>query len=98
MSKGESSELTGLAISHLANDSNIIKRSGNILTTSDVAFEYDFTDINGSVPKEFSAEKEAGIPGVYWFSDMFSKFLFKVPSVLSNCGRVSRSPGEECVD
>ena len=81
--KGESSELTGLAISHLASDADIIKRSGKIITTTDVAMEYDFTDIDGSVPKEFSVGKENDIPGVYWFSEMISKFGFKVSKSLT---------------
>ena len=76
MNKGESSELTGLAISHLASDADIIKRSGKIITTTDVAMEYDFTDIDGSIPKEVSVENRSGNPGLYWFSEIISKFLF----------------------
>ena len=77
MSTSESSELTGLAISHLASDADIIKKSGKIITTTEVAMEYDFTDIDGSAPKTFSVEKGSGIPGVYWLSEMISKFLFR---------------------
>jgi len=48
--KGETIECAGRAITYLANDPNLMKKTGRILQTCDLAREYGFTDIDGKVP------------------------------------------------
>lgn len=50
---GESVEFPGIAIAHLACDKNIMKKSGKIIWTSNLAREYGFVDINGSMPDDW---------------------------------------------
>jgi dehydrogenase/reductase SDR family protein 1 len=52
----ESPQFTGRCIAALANDSEIIKKTGEILITAEVAEKYGFTDINGKQPKSLRAE------------------------------------------
>ena len=42
LSKGESTEFVGRAVAHLANDPKIMKKSGCVFMTSDLAREYGF--------------------------------------------------------
>ncbi|XP_019628976.1 PREDICTED: dehydrogenase/reductase SDR family member 1-like [Branchiostoma belcheri] len=51
--KSETVEFAGKAIVHLAQDPNIMQKSGRILCTCLLAEEYGFTDIDGSVPVNF---------------------------------------------
>jgi len=48
--KGETIEFAGKSIVHLAAYPNIIKKTGRILHTTDLACEYDFIDIDGVMP------------------------------------------------
>jgi len=48
--KGESIEFSGKSILHLATDPNIMKKTGKILLNEDVAAEYGFKDIDGTIP------------------------------------------------
>ena len=50
---GESVEFSGIAIAHLACDKNIMKKSGRIIWSSDLAREYGFVDIDGSMPDDW---------------------------------------------
>lgn len=45
--KGESPEFAGRAVVALASDPVILKKSGRILLTADLASEYGFVDIDG---------------------------------------------------
>ena len=58
---GESSELPGVAITHLANDPNIVNKAGKLITTADLSNEYGFTDIDGSQPADNTADRTAVI-------------------------------------
>ena len=49
---GESVEFPGMAIAHLACDKNIMKKSGKIIWSSNLAQEYGFVDIDGSMPDD----------------------------------------------
>ena len=42
LSKGESTEFVGRAVAHLAADPKIMKKSGCVFMTSDLAREYGF--------------------------------------------------------
>jgi len=48
--KGETIEFAGRSIVHLAADPNILKKTGRILETADLACEYGFIDIDGVMP------------------------------------------------
>jgi len=50
--KGETIECAGIAIRHLANDPNILKKTGRILQNCDLAREYGYTDIDGTTPMD----------------------------------------------
>ena len=67
-----SSEIPGIAISHLANDTNIGLKSGKSITTTQVSAEYDFTDLDGSRPQEIMIENTSNISSSVqrWFSRM----------------------------
>jgi len=47
---GETVEFPGKAVAHLAQDSAIMKKTGRILFTTDLASEYNFTEDDGSLP------------------------------------------------
>jgi dehydrogenase/reductase SDR family protein 1 len=48
--KGETIEFSGKSIVHLAADPNIMAKTGRILETTDLACEYGFTDVDGTMP------------------------------------------------
>ena len=50
---GESVEFSGMAIAHLACDKDIMQKSGRIIWTSNLAREYGFVDIDGSMPDDW---------------------------------------------
>ncbi len=45
----ESAEYAGMAIVHLATDSDSIKKTGRTLFVGDLAHEYGFTDVDGKI-------------------------------------------------
>ncbi|MHA2423846.1 MAG: SDR family oxidoreductase [Candidatus Thorarchaeota archaeon] len=49
----ESTRYVGRAIVALASDSDVLKKTGNILTTGELAKEYGFTDLDGLQPRRF---------------------------------------------
>lgn len=51
--KKESSQFVGRAISALASDKEILKKTGQILVAAELAKEYGFTDIDGTQPEPF---------------------------------------------
>ncbi|MHA1943090.1 MAG: SDR family oxidoreductase [Candidatus Thorarchaeota archaeon] len=51
--KTESTRYVGRAIVKLASDPNILKKTGKILTTGELAREYNFVDLDGSQPERF---------------------------------------------
>ena len=71
--KGESCQLTGLAISHLASDAEIAKKSGKTFTTTTLAKEYSFTDEDGNQPEEFFVERNDSLLIPSWLKQIMSK-------------------------
>jgi NAD(P)-dependent dehydrogenase (short-subunit alcohol dehydrogenase family) len=49
----ESPEYSGRAVRALAEDENVLEKSGQVLTVGDLAREYGFTDIDGRQPAAF---------------------------------------------
>jgi NAD(P)-dependent dehydrogenase (short-subunit alcohol dehydrogenase family) len=50
LSNSESPLFTGRAVAALANDKNVINKTGQILIAAEIAREYGFTDIDGGLP------------------------------------------------
>uniref|UniRef100_F6T7Z6 Dehydrogenase/reductase SDR family member 1-like n=1 Tax=Ciona intestinalis TaxID=7719 RepID=F6T7Z6_CIOIN len=46
---GETPEFSGMAVSHLLCDKNILKRTGQVYLSADIASEYGYTDIEGQI-------------------------------------------------
>ncbi|XP_072014064.1 dehydrogenase/reductase SDR family member 1-like [Amphiura filiformis] len=74
--QGESPEFAGKAIIHLATDRNIMKKSGRILWTSDLANEYCYTDVDGVPPPNFRSLKVfLSITGHTWLAAITPSFI-----------------------
>nr|XP_009861303.1 dehydrogenase/reductase SDR family member 1-like [Ciona intestinalis] len=54
---GETPEFCGKAVSHLLCDKNIIRRSGQVWMTTDIADEHGYTDIDGNSPASMRSFK-----------------------------------------
>ena len=54
----ETVEMSGRAISHLASDPQIMKKTGRIFTTADLAREYGFTDVDGEIHSDQRSIKD----------------------------------------
>jgi dehydrogenase/reductase SDR family member 1 len=54
LSNSESPEFTGRAVVALANDDEVMRKSGKVLVVAALAQEYGFTDIDGKSPRPFS--------------------------------------------
>ena len=54
----ESTRYVGRAIIALASDPDILKKTGKILSTGELAGEYGFTDLDGSQPERFVIQDE----------------------------------------
>jgi NAD(P)-dependent dehydrogenase (short-subunit alcohol dehydrogenase family) len=61
--KTESPEFPGRAVAVLATDSNILAKSGRLMTTPELAREYGFTDVDGKQQSTFWDEHWAGTWG-----------------------------------
>ena len=68
MADAESVEMSGRAISYLAADPRVIKKTGRIFTTADLAREYGFTDVDGVIHSDQRSVQEllyaAGFTGL----------------------------------
>ena len=59
----ESQRFTGRAIVALAADPNVILKSGRAMASRNLAREYGFTDVDGSLPSGPMQHRPAGVPG-----------------------------------
>jgi len=76
---GESTEFAGKAISHMLTDKEIIRRTGKIILTTDLAEEFGFHDIDGSHPVSMrSFEMGFANAGIMWIASLCPRWL-KVP-------------------
>ena len=72
----ESVEFSGMAIAHLASDPDIMDKSGRILMTHDLAHEYGFKDVDGSIRGEIrSLKKTLEMEGHYWLAMLVPEFV-----------------------
>jgi len=73
---GESIEFSGKAITRLANDDQLMKKTGKILLTSHLATEYDFVDVDGTTPKDFTSVKYLmAASGHTWLAALVPSFV-----------------------
>ena len=83
---GESVEFPGIAIAHLACDNNIMKKSGKTLWTSNLAREYGFVDVDGSLPDDWrSVSYLLKTSGNTTLATLFPKFV-RVPMLMIHFG------------
>ena len=83
---GETIEFSGKAVTNLANDDNIMSKSGKILLTSHLSSEYDFKDIDGSTPNDFTSVKYLmNSSGHTWLAALFPSFV-RVPLFVVHFG------------
>jgi len=83
---GETIEYAGKAITGLMQDKNMMKKTGRILITGDLADEYGFKDVNGAVPpnlRSFGDLLRYG--GYYKLAAMFPRWV-KVPGWMISLG------------
>ncbi|XP_072051984.1 dehydrogenase/reductase SDR family member 1-like [Amphiura filiformis] len=72
----ESPEFAGKAIIHLATDRNIMKKSGRIVWTADLANEYGYTDVDGVSPPNFRSLKVClSLTGHTWLAAITPSFI-----------------------
>lgn len=66
--RAESPEFAGRAIVALAQDKNLMKKTGKVLLTTELATELAFTDISGSIPKSHppNLREELSKPPTHW--------------------------------
>lgn len=62
-SRAESLYFTGRAIAALATDEKILERTGSALISRDLADEFGFTDVDGSLPDGPVHRRPSGVPG-----------------------------------
>jgi len=73
---GESIEFSGKAVTRLASDDELMKKTGKILLTSHLATEYDFVDVDGTTPKDFTSVKYLmAASGHTWIAALVPSFV-----------------------
>jgi len=73
---GESIEFSGKAVTRLASDDDLMKKTGKILLTSHLATEYDFMDVDGTTPKDFTSVKYLmAASGHTWIAALVPSFV-----------------------
>jgi len=79
---GETPEFTGKAVAHLASDPMIMQKTGRILLTLNLAYEYGFTEDDGTYPVDvLSLKFQLNALKHSWLAAITPGFL-RVPSVL----------------
>jgi len=83
---GESIEFSGKAITRLACDDQLMKKTGKILLTSHLSSEYDFVDVDGTTPKDFtSVQYLMAASGHTWLAALVPSFV-RIPLWLVHFG------------
>ena len=59
----ESQRFTGRAIAALAADPRVLAKTGRVWLSRELADEYGFTDVDGTLPKGPMHDRPAGVPG-----------------------------------
>ena len=56
LSNSESPQFIGRVVAALANDPNLMQKSGQVLVAAALALEYGFTDIDGKQPRPLTLQ------------------------------------------
>ena len=56
LSNSESPQFLGRAVAALGGDPDVLRHSGRVLVAAEVAREYGFTDVDGSLPRPLALE------------------------------------------
>ena len=81
---GETTEFTGMAVSHLAMDPRKMDKTGRVLMTSDLAREYGFKDLDGSINGDLrSVSSQLSVNGHTWLASFVPGFV-RIPLRLLN--------------
>ena len=78
---GETTEFAGMAITHIAQDPKKLDKSGKILLTCDLANEYGFKDLDGSVHDFRSVSYLLNASGHTWLGAVIPGFV-RIPLTL----------------
>ena len=62
-SRAESQRFTGRAVVALAADPDVHRKTGRAIPSRDLADEYGFTDVDGSLPDGPMHDRPEGVPG-----------------------------------
>jgi dehydrogenase/reductase SDR family protein 1 len=85
-STGETTEFAGKAVTRLACDDKIMSKTGKILLTSHLSSEYEFKDIDGTTPSDFTSVRYlVGASGHTWLASWIPSFL-RVPLFVIHFG------------
>ena len=79
-------EMAGRAVSSLASDPNIIKKTGRILMTVDLAREYGFTDVDGKIHADVRSLKKILNGTGYTTAAMFVPPWIRIPHWIIHWG------------
>jgi dehydrogenase/reductase SDR family protein 1 len=84
--KGETIEFAGKAIVALAADENVIKKTGRILQTRELANEYSFQEDDGRLPPDMRQVKNLlAYAGYGWLSYVVPSFI-RIPMWVMHFG------------
>jgi len=84
--KAESVEFAGKSIRYMAADTNVINKTGKILMTLELAKEYGFVDIDGSLPTDYrQLNKVLAMNGNSWMASILPNFI-KIPLLALHMG------------
>lgn len=73
---GESTEFAGMAVKHLAMDNDVMKYTGKILLTYNLAVTYDFYDIDGQRNGDIlNVKRLLELSGRTWLASLVPSFL-----------------------
>ncbi|KAM9789293.1 dehydrogenase/reductase SDR family member 1 [Neosynchiropus ocellatus] len=77
---GETTELSGRCIVHLAQDKSLMSLTGKVLMTCDLALRYGFKDIDGRIVNDYTSLKYhlTQVPYLSWLSPFVPSFI-RVP-------------------
>jgi len=74
--EGETVNFAGKAVAHLAADESVMKKTGRILMTNDLASEFNFTEDDGSIPKDpFSLKSVLTLSKLTWLAAITPEFI-----------------------
>ena len=78
----ETVEMAGRAIAHLAADRDVLKKTGRVLMTFDLAHEYGFTDVDGELHGDIRSVKKRLRSTGYTMTAMLVPEFVRVPHFL----------------